>query len=830
LYLGFVREFFDSDDDGEGDLLGMIDRLSYLADLGVTSIWLMPLAPGPTTHGYAASGYFGVEEDYGTPEQVELLTEAARSFGLEIIMDFVANHTADAHPFFKAARQNPASPLRDWYSFDPDGDYRYAFTFVALPDNNQNNPMVRQTLIDVVQWHFDRGIEGLRCDIAGFSPPSLWRLVRRAVKAQKPDAMLLAELIPPLPEYFDDGFDIAYDSTTFFNLRDAFAQGGNFDGVDGAFEDATRFVERAQSERVRHSVRQDDVLFMRYVDNQDEDRFLLRASGDLRKARAVATVLLSTPGVPLITYGNEVGIKELRGRFPFALYDEDTDTFSDGGVDALRRHYRKLIAVRRGNRALSLPDSALNFAPGNSYLRISSNGDEGGGNVYSFLRFGDGQRFVVMANRADSTAIGTTTRVYPPAQAFADFPEQTLILVDHLDPAVRVSLTKQQWLQPGGVTFNVPGFGSRVFQVTRNGIPDADADKVLDSYDNCRAVENASQADTDGDGVGDRCDECPGTLRASPVGRDGCAPAPGAARARYVLDGALDDGGYRRAQGSGITLWTSFNGAELYVATEAAPRGQDAFLLVTDDTGRTSVAPFGKAGTVATAGLFVGDEGDNDFVKWFGTTGESVAATEPIPGRGVVEATLNLLEEFGAVPDRVFVAAVRYAGADGGALVAQAPAGDGDPNVSANELFVLELADEVDVVIGEGEGEGEGEGDDEDPIITQPGDVDGDGVLNLVDNCAELYNPAQADADADGLGDGCDRCPLTAPSVLVDDEGCGQRDEGLPTDFERASPRLPPATDTPPLQTESCGCTSTTPTALWPFVLGLALRRRRRAA
>jgi glycosidase len=837
LYLGFVREFFDSNDDGEGDILGMIDRLGYLADLGVTSIWLMPLAPGPTTHGYAASGYFGVEEDYGTPDQVELLAEAAKAFDLEVVMDFVANHTADAHPFFKAARQNPSSPLRDWYSFDANGNYRYAFTFVALPDNNQNNPMVRQTLIDVVKWHFDRGIDGLRCDIAGFSPPSFWRLVRRFVKAEKPDAIMLAELIPPLPEYFDDAFDLAYDSTTFFNTRDAFAQGANFDGVDAALEDATRFVERAQSERVRHSVRQDDVLFMRYIDNQDEDRFLLRASGDLRKARTVASVLLTIPGVPLLTYGNEVGIKELRGRYPFALYDEATDTFTDGGIDALRKHYRKLIGIRRGNRALSLPDAAANFAPGNTYLRISSNFDEGGGNVYSFARFGDGQRFLVLANREASTAIGTTVRVFPPAQIFEDFPDQTLTLVDHVDPTVRVSLTKQQLLQAGGVTFNVPGFGSRVFQVTRNGIPDADNDRVLDSYDNCRGMANAAQTDTDGDGVGDRCDACAGTLRHTPVDRDGCAPDPGAARARYELDGAIDDGSFRRAQGDGITLHASFNGAELYVATEAARRGEDTFLLVTDDTGRTSAAPFGKAGTVATAGIFVGDEGENDFVKWFGTTGESVASTPPVPGRGAVEATLNLLEEFGGIPDTVYVAAVRYAGVDGGAVVAQAPAGNGDNVVSADEFFALDLTNAVDVVVGEGEGEPGGEGEGEpggDPVVVTPGDEDGDGVENLVDNCPRLHNPAQADRDADGLGDGCDACPITAPGVVVDARGCGERDEGVPDDFPRSSPRLVHA-EVPDLQTEAgCGgCGQgggATPVAAALGLLALARRRRRRIA
>lgn len=827
LYLGYVREFVDSDDDGEGDIIGMIDRIEYLADLGINAMWLMPLSEGPTTHGYATTGYFGVEEDYGTPEQMEDLALVCDAFGIELLMDYVANHTSDQHPFFKAANQNLDSPLRDYYAFDADGSYRYAFTFFALPDQNQNSAEVRRTLLEVVDWHFDRGIKGIRADIASFSPPSFWRTLRRRVKARAPDAVMLAELLPPMAEYFDDAFDLAYDASSFWSLRDSFASGGSFDGLDGALEGATRFVESAYSERVRQSVRQEDVYFMRYIDNQDEDRFLLRAAGDVRKAKSVAAVLMTLPGTPLITYGNEVGISELRGRMPFHLLNANNDTFP-AREEGLRSHYRKLIRVRRGNRALRLPDNAGELQNGNTYLRVSSNFDEGGGNVYSYLRYGDGQRFLVMANRADSTAIGTQTRVFPPASLFENFPEGQLTLVDHLNPSVRLNVAKSTLTAASGFTTNVPAFGARVFQVTRYGIPDADDDGILDSYDNCVGVENARQVDSDDDGVGDRCDACSSTPSQVRVGRDGCERDSSAQTTiRYALDGdAEEDGDWVVSESGDMSLSIRFNGQKLYVSTEAAARGEDVFILVTDQTGRTAAAPFAKAGTVPTDGIFLADEGENDFTNWFATTGESVAATKALPGRGVLEGTLNLYEEFGEIPDIIYVAAVRYGADDGASLVAQVPAGNGDDTVDPDEMFPFDTSVEVVVGVdagpqpepepGPGEPEPEAnepEGDagvsNEPDVVVTEGDADGDGVEDLIDNCVGTFNPSQADFDQDGFGDGCDACPLTAPGVTVDETGCGERpggDNSLPDD--RANPQIGEGEPEPFSQTE-CGCDAT---------------------
>jgi hypothetical protein len=176
---------------------------------------------------------------------------------------------------------------------------------------------------------------------------------------------------------------------------------------------------------------------------------------------------------------------------------------------------------------------------------------------------------------------------------------------------------------------------------------------------------------------------------------------------------------------------------------------------------------------------------------------------------------------------------VRYNGNDGGAIVAQAPAGNGDNNVDAAEFFAFDLTTETDPVVAEGEGEeGEGEGNEGEgePVVIQPGDVDGDGVENLLDNCPDQHNPSQADTDKDGLGDGCDRCPLTAPGVVTDGNGCGARDPGQPGDFERPTPRVVDANDDPPLQKEfgSCAAVPTSPLALALAALALVRRRRRR--
>jgi hypothetical protein len=148
FYLVFPREFLDANADGEGDFDGLIQSLSYIKSLGVNALWIMPVTPGPTTHGYAATGYFTTEEDYGTVAKYEELIDAAHENGLKVIFDLVINHTSDRHPFFQTAQASPSSSFRDWFIFNPDGSFDFAFSFATLPNLNFNDTRVRKQAAD----------------------------------------------------------------------------------------------------------------------------------------------------------------------------------------------------------------------------------------------------------------------------------------------------------------------------------------------------------------------------------------------------------------------------------------------------------------------------------------------------------------------------------------------------------------------------------------------------------------------------------------------------------------------------------------------------------
>ena len=124
FYEIFVRSFYDSDGDGIGDFNGITEKLDYLVELGVDAIWLMPIHPSPTYHGYDVINYFNVNPDYGTLTDFAHLLDEAHQRGMHIIIDLVINHTSSKSPWFEDANSNPDSAYRDWYIWaDTDPGY-----------------------------------------------------------------------------------------------------------------------------------------------------------------------------------------------------------------------------------------------------------------------------------------------------------------------------------------------------------------------------------------------------------------------------------------------------------------------------------------------------------------------------------------------------------------------------------------------------------------------------------------------------------------------------------------------------------------------------------
>lgn len=797
IYFVFVRMFSDSNGDGQGDFKGLMQKLPYLKDLGVNVIWMMPILPGPTSHGYAATGLFDTHPDYGTLADWDALVEAAHKMGIKIMLDIAANHVSNKHAIFDAAyaafNSQQDSPLQDWFVFNPgnaERPFEFAWDYSTLPSLNYNNPLVRNMEIDVIEFWMDHGVDAFRCDIAMFIPPSFWREARRRLLGRQPGGAMLAEIIGPNPGFFDEQFELAYDSGLFDKLRNNFAQGGSLDEVNQtitgleyqddkgqtqkAHKDAAEhFISWADSKYTREKVDPSTMLRMRYLDTQDEDRFLLRAGRNKDMLQAAAGFLFTLPGNPMIYYGDEQGAVQRRGQIKFGEDGEPT-VFS---------HFRRLLQIRAANPGLRGQDYAPFGEEGNTYIRINNDGDKGGLQVYSFSRYREGQHFIVLVNRFKSSSLGTPVKFFAPSSQLTNYGLGTLWLVNHLNPKDAIMTDKASLSQ--GYNVSVGSFETKIYQVTENLIPDADEDGVLDSEDNCRGVTNEDQTDTDGDGVGDTCDQCGDTEVGAPVDVNGCPPAAEAPRTRYALDGKVDDEKYKVAEANGIKLYASFNGRQLYVATNAALPGSDVVILIGSGTSTTKdAAPLGKAGKVAGDVRILFDEGENNYTTWLKVTGAAQSATPKIleSDTGMVEGTLNIAEIFGVkVPQSIKLAVARYETADKGALQAQVPASkDKNGDIDANEFIEYELKD---------------------PTPTPPGpppDTDNDGIPDATDNCILVPNEDQADFDGDGVGDLCDKCPSSSPGAQVDGYGC---------EVSNGNNSQPDSSSQNDRQREGCNCT-----------------------
>ena len=416
LYEVFPRSFYDASGDGTGDLKGVTAKLGYLQELGVGAIWLTPIFASPSYHGYDVTDYYRVNPDFGSEaDLVELVSQAHRR-NIRVLLDFVAPHTSDQHPFFKDAYGNLTSRYADWYRWKDPLHLTYE-SFAGgqtMPTLNHENLEVQDYLIGVAKYWMKTGIDGYRCDYVLNVPHAFWKRLRAELKAVSPDFVLLAEAwttVQAIKPYFDDEFDAAFDFPVYHDLE------GSQDKIGDSL-----LLGRLAPELLNTNLDAEPILFpagaqrVEFLNNHDTDRVMSEVQGDPRRARLAATLLLTLPGTPMLYYGEEIGMSGVKApapdydktrREPMDWYAAETgpgmttwyrpagrnnqpnDGVSvqaeQGQPSSLLEYYRALIALRNANPALRTGQRLA--------LRLL-----GDSKVYAYLRQDAASVFVVVLN------------------------------------------------------------------------------------------------------------------------------------------------------------------------------------------------------------------------------------------------------------------------------------------------------------------------------------------------------------------------------------------------------------------------------------------------
>lgn len=483
FYQVFVRSFADATKgplagDGVGDFDGLIEKLDYLndgdpkstTDLGVTAIWLMPVMEAPSYHGYDVVDYKSIDREYGTNESFKRFMAEAKKRNIRVILDLIPNHCSENHPWFKEA-VDPASPKHDWFVWSKDKpawkgpwnqevwhpwpkegvprEYYYGIFWKGMPDLNFRNKDATAAMFDVVKYWLlpeHGGVDGYRVDAVrhlieegavqeSTAATHAWlKEFHTFYKSVRKDVFTVGEVwadTNQIVPYIGRELDSCFEFQTAYATIDAINEGAR---------------EKLDAQWSTNLSRYPQGQYSTFLSNHDQERVMSRLGGgqadstasspdSWRKAKLAAVLLLTSPGIPFIYYGEEIGMV---GKKP----DEDIRTpmqwgsskqnagFTTGkpwrapnadtpgkNVDTQQKDpaslfnlYRKLIHLRRDHEALRTGTMTL--------LESSSPA------VYAFAREHGDSKFLVIANLS-----GKAVRDYGVTLPFG-FADSTAKVVD----------------------------------------------------------------------------------------------------------------------------------------------------------------------------------------------------------------------------------------------------------------------------------------------------------------------------------------------------------------------------------------------------------------
>lgn len=430
IYQIYPRSFKDTSGNGIGDLRGIIEKLDYIASLGVTMVWMNPIYESPNDdNGYDISDYRAIMKEFGTMSDFDELLKGLHERNIKFVMDVVVNHSSDEHEWFQQSRSSRDNPYRDYYhwwpaekgkpnhrwsffdensdawKYDPQTDAYYLHYFSQKqPDLNWENPKVRQEVYDIMKFWADKGVDGFRLDAFQFVSKDI--------------------TFPPLPEGYDDTVPsvIKYHgmgphihtylkemNKEVLSKYDVFAVS---EGAGSTLEDAHKIVDEDRNElqmayhfeatdlvsslekctlaEFKKSFTKWDTSFAEkgwisiYLSNHDQSRFVNRFGSDDPKfkdhsAKMLNTFILSMRGTPYAYYGDELGMTNIG----FTSIDQYKDIAAINGYkkavsdgDDLELYLKKLHLLSRDNGRTPMQwDTSKNagFSSSNPWLPVNEN-------------------------------------------------------------------------------------------------------------------------------------------------------------------------------------------------------------------------------------------------------------------------------------------------------------------------------------------------------------------------------------------------------------------------------------------------------------------------
>lgn len=427
-YQIFVRSFADSDNDGIGDFNGITAKLDYLSDLGITGLWLMPIHPSTTYHGYDVIDYYTVNPDYGTIEDFNNLCVKAHEKGIKVIIDLVINHTSSENEWFKKALADDPK-YKDYYVFTNastsgllgswgqniwhmSGTKKYCGYFSStMPDLNYLSKTVQDEVFNIGNYWLQKGVDGFRIDAAqhlygtneyvGYSFDFYDNILflkkfRQKMQEIKSDVYITGEINLTMESIVKEYF-LGIDSPLDFPIANK---------VTSTAKSNSNVNYVKSLEKIYNSYRSidEDFISAPFLRNHDENRLASEFDGNIDKLKLAAEMLLTLPGSPILYYGEEIGMYGSKSngevsngvsiwdetrRLPINFGDEYTTTwFNDSLFEDVNKNkniasvkeqeldensllftYKEILKIRNNNIALKYGNSFVPYENNNGNLQ-----------------------------------------------------------------------------------------------------------------------------------------------------------------------------------------------------------------------------------------------------------------------------------------------------------------------------------------------------------------------------------------------------------------------------------------------------------------------------